>query len=218
MLNNRKEYRKKRYEALASTSKVFSSPSRLEIIDSLIQGPSSVEALARSVGKSVASTSQHLQVLRRAYMVRTVRDGTTITYHLLDDVRPIFITLRRFAEKESPELKILKLDAEAGIPFLSFQETVRMLEDDKAVILDLRSKIEYESAHIKDAYSLPFLELLERMAELPNDKVIIVACRGPYCTTSIECVDILKEHGFQAYRYDGGIGEWEYHGGQISSH
>lgn len=217
MLNNRKEYRKKRYEALASTSKVFSSPRRLEIIDSLIQGPSSVEGLARSVGQSVATTSQHLQVLRRAHAVRTVRDGTTITYYLLDDVRPIFVALRTFAEKESPELKILKLEAEAGCPVLTFQKITEMLEEDQAVLLDLRSKDEFESAHMKGAYSLPFLEIPERMEELPNDKIIIVACRGPYCITSIECVDLLKEKGFQAYRYDGGIGEWEYHGGQILS-
>lgn len=217
MLNNRKEHRRKRYEALASTSKVFSSPRRLEIIDSLIQRPSSVEGLARSVGQSVATTSQHLQVLRRAHVVRTVRDGTTITYYLLDDVRPIFVALRTFAEKESPELKLLKLEAEAGIPALTFQNITQMLEEEQAVLLDLRSKDEFESAHMKGAYSFPFQELSERMAELPKDKTIVVVCRGPYCTTSTECVEILKEQGFRAYRYDGGIGEWQLQGGQILS-
>jgi rhodanese-related sulfurtransferase len=135
----------------------------------------------------------------------------------LDDVRPIFVALRTFAEKESPELKMLKLEAEAGCPVLTFQKITQMLEEEQAVLLDLRSKDEFESAHMKGAYSLPFLEIPERMEELPNDKIIIVACRGPYCITSIECVDLLIEQGFRAYRYDGGIGEWQYQGGQILS-
>lgn len=215
MLNNRKGYRKKRYEALARTSKVFSSPRRLEIIDSLIQKASSVEELAKSVGQSVATTSQHLQVLKRAHVVETVREGTTITYHLLEAVKPIFIALRDLAEQENPELKILKQEAHKGIPVISFERVSGLMEEGKAVILDVRSSDEFEAAHIKGAISFPFQQVYKRMEELPKDKVIIAVCRGPYCTTSSECVALLRKEGFQAYCYDGGIGEWQYHGGQI---
>lgn len=215
MLNTRKEIRKKRYEALASTSKVFSSPRRLEIIDSLIQKPSSVEELAKSVGQSVATTSQHLQVLKRAHVVDTKREGTTITYYLLEKVKPIFVALRELAEQENPELRLLKQEVQEGLPVISFEKISRLQKEENALLIDIRSSEEFESAHVKGAINVPFRQLDMHIEDLPKNRVLVVVCRGPYCTTSLECVEILREKGFQVYCYDGGIGEWQHHGGQI---
>ena len=215
MLNNRIDQKRKRYEALTNTSKIFSSPRRLEIIDALIQRPSSVEGLASSVGQPLATTSQHLQVLRRAHVVKTVREGTTITYHLLEEIKSIFIALRDLAERENPELKLLKQEAQNGIPVMSFDKITQLLDENKALIIDVRSVDEFDSAHIKQAISFPFRQIPERVEELPKDKIIIVVCRGPYCLTFFECVEILRSKGFQSYCYDGGIGEWQYQGGQL---
>ena len=215
MLNNRREYKRKRYEALAATSKIFSSPRRLEIIDALLQQPSSVEQLASSVEHSVATTSQHLQILKRAHVVRTVRVRTTITYHLVDEIKPIFVALRQLAERENPALKILKNEAQTGISMISFEQISTLLQDDKAVIIDIRSSDEFNTAHIQDALSVPYRSLDQYINKLPREKAIVVVCRGPYCTTSFECVEQLREKGFQAYCYDGGIGEWQHHGGAL---
>ena len=48
----------------------------------LAQGERSVEELAGEIGQSVANTSQHLQLLLRAGLVRTRRDGARVYYSL----------------------------------------------------------------------------------------------------------------------------------------
>ena len=69
----------------------------------LAQGERSVDELAREIGQSVANTSQHLQVLARAGLVRTRRAGTRVFYRLASDrvvelwaaVRDVAVRARR---------------------------------------------------------------------------------------------------------------------------
>src|SRR5688500_17591688 len=73
------------YELLARIPKALSSPVRIELLDLLAQAPRDVESLARELEQSVANTSQHLQVLRRAQLVASDRQGTRVVYRLADD-------------------------------------------------------------------------------------------------------------------------------------
>ena len=57
------------YAQLARIGKSLGSGPRLELLDILCQGPRTVESLAKQAGQSVANTSHHLQVLRRARLV-----------------------------------------------------------------------------------------------------------------------------------------------------
>ena len=66
------------YDGLASVAKALGSGRRAEIVDVLAQGERSVEELAGEIDQTVANTSQHLQHLLRAGLVRTRRDGTRI--------------------------------------------------------------------------------------------------------------------------------------------
>ena len=78
------------YEQFALVGKAFSNAHRLEIIDLLIQAPHTVEDLANKMDLSIASTSQHLQVLKQAKIVKVRRDGTFSWYSIADeDVFPI---------------------------------------------------------------------------------------------------------------------------------
>ena len=44
------------------------------------------------------------------------------------------------------------------------------------VIVDVRSRAEYERAHIPDALSIPLAEIQTRFHELPRDVEIITYC------------------------------------------
>src|SRR5439155_25610000 len=68
------------FDAHASVAQALGSGRRAEIVDLLAQAERSVEEIATEISQSVANTSQHLQVLARAGLVRSRRDGTRIYY------------------------------------------------------------------------------------------------------------------------------------------
>src|ERR671929_2089795 len=73
------------FDAFAQVAKALASGRRAEIVDVLAQGERSVEELASEISQSVANTSQHLQVLARAGLVRSRREGTRVFYRLGSD-------------------------------------------------------------------------------------------------------------------------------------
>jgi len=68
----------------AALAKCLSHPHRLELLEQLAQGERSVEILAGKLGLSTANASQHLQQMRRAGMVASVRKGKFVVYGLAD--------------------------------------------------------------------------------------------------------------------------------------
>ena len=70
------------FDALTESAKALANGRRAELVDVLLQGERSVEDLATEIHQSVANTSQHLQRLLRAGLVRTRRDGNRIHYSL----------------------------------------------------------------------------------------------------------------------------------------
>src|SRR5919197_6007804 len=73
------------FDALASVAQALGSGRCAEIVDVLAQGERSVEELAGEISQSVANTSQHLQVLARAGLVRPRRQGARVFYRLAGD-------------------------------------------------------------------------------------------------------------------------------------
>ena len=73
------------FDAFASVAAALGNGRRAEIVDVLAQGERSVEEIAGEVGQTLANTSQHLQVLLRAGLVHTRRDGNRIYYSLTND-------------------------------------------------------------------------------------------------------------------------------------
>src|SRR5438477_5921465 len=70
-----REFKDRLYGQFARIGKALSSPHRLEILELLAQGERTVDSLATEVGLSLANTSQHLQALRRAALVRAEKTG-----------------------------------------------------------------------------------------------------------------------------------------------
>lgn len=70
------------FQLQAELCKSLSDPKRLRIIHELRQGAKSVGEIAESLGLKQSNTSQHLAVLRKAGIVVTRREYSTVYYSL----------------------------------------------------------------------------------------------------------------------------------------
>ena len=66
------------FDEFARVAKALASGRRAEVVDLLTNGERSVESIASEIEMSVANASQHLQVLRRAGLLSSRRQGTSI--------------------------------------------------------------------------------------------------------------------------------------------
>lgn len=72
------------YEVKAELFKALGHPARIRILHALRDGEASVTDIARKVEVTGSTLSQHLAVLRRADVVATRREGSSIRYALAD--------------------------------------------------------------------------------------------------------------------------------------
>ena len=80
------------------------------------------------------------------------------------------------------------------------QEVKKALADDKAVLLDVREKGEWDAGHLKDARLLPLSDLEagikpdELAKKVPKGKVVYCHCAaGGRC---LDAADVLKKFGY----------------------
>jgi rhodanese-related sulfurtransferase len=207
------------YRQLAGVGKAVSSPKRVELLELLCQGPRTVEQLAGLASSSVANTSQHLQVLRRAHVVDAERDGPYMRYRLADArVCDFFLTLRDLAESRLAELERVTrqfLESRSAMEPVERDDLIARVQAGEVTVLDVRPREEYRAGHIPGAISVPLADLRARLAELPRDRRIVAYCRGPYCVLAIEAVQVLRAHGFDAVRLDRGVPEWRARGLEV---
>lgn len=200
------------FDGLAAAAKALASGRRAEIVDVLAQGERSVEELADEIGQSVANTSQHLQQLLRAGLVRTRRDGTRIYYALsTDQVGQLWALMRDVAAEHVAEIDRLAaayLGDRSQLDVMSRAELKRRLGRRDVIVLDVRPEVEYEAGHIAGALSVPVDELKRRLRELPDDTDVVAYCRGPFCVYADDAVRALSRRGFRAARLEDGFPEW----------
>jgi rhodanese-related sulfurtransferase len=201
------------FDALASAAQALGSGRRAEIVDVLAQGERPVDEIAREISQSVANTSQHLQVLARAGLVRSRREGTRVFYRLANDrVGDLWAAVREVAVRHVAEVTVLAdeyLGDRGGVEQLSASELEQRLARGDVVVLDVRPEPEYRAGHIAGARSAP-LSMLDSIVEgLPRRREIVAYCRGPYCVYADDAVRLLNERGLQARRLDVGYPEWQ---------
>jgi rhodanese-related sulfurtransferase len=223
MLNNKtssRPYKDAVYGRFAETTRALGGARRLELVDLLVQGPRTVDALARATEQPIASASQHLQVLRRAHLVETRRLGRQIEYRLAPGVADVLVALRRLAQARDPAL------AEAQRRYYADRdapETIdaaalrRRMADGSVVLVDVRPAAEYRAAHIAGARSIPLAELDGALHTLPTDTLIVATCRGPYCVYAADAVRTLRAAGHEAVRFEDGVAEWAADGGPLAT-
>jgi DNA-binding transcriptional ArsR family regulator len=68
----------------ADICSALADPNRILMIYALAEQPRSVNDLSEELGLSQPATSRNLKVLRERGLVYTVRQGTTLEYHLTD--------------------------------------------------------------------------------------------------------------------------------------
>ena len=209
------------YEQIARIGKATASPSRLELLDLLCQGPRTVEALAGQIGQSVANTSHHLQVLRRARLVDAEKAGLYVTYRLADPrVAAFFLQLRSLAQSRLAEIERLRrqyLEARGALEPVGDQELRRRVRSGEVTVIDVRPREEYVAGHVPGAISLPLADLNQRLCDLPKGRDIVAYCRGPYCVMALDAVDTLRAKGFRAHRMEDGILAWRARGWRLET-
>lgn len=204
------------FDGLAAVARALGNGRRAEIIDVLGQGERSVDQLAVELGQSVANTSQHLQHLLRAGLVRTRRDGNRIHYSLASaQVAELWANMRRVAAAHVAEIDQLAdayLGDRSGLEVVSRAELSRRIERGEVVLLDVRPEVEYRAGHITGAVSIPLKDLARRLRSLPKHTEVVAYCRGPYCVFADDAVRTLTRRGYRAARLEDGYPEWVRHG------
>ena len=209
------------YEQTARIGQATASANRLELLDLLSQGARTVEALAGQTGRSVATTSHHLQVLRRARLVDARKAGLYVTYQLADPhVSTFFLQLRTLAESRLAEVQHVTrryLEQRGALEPVGNDELVRRVRAGEVTLIDVRPREEYVAAHIPGAISMPLAELGKRLRTLPTRRDVVAYCRGPYCVMALDAVDLLKRKGFRAHRMELGVPEWRARGWRVEA-
>lgn len=200
------------YEKLARVSKALASPRRVELLDLLAQGPRTVDALARMADMSLANTSAHLQVLRRAGLLEATKEGLFVTYRLAHPkVAELFLSIRRVAEERIAEVERTTREFLADNELLEPVDEAALrtkVRSGEVTVLDVRPREEFETAHLPGALSVPLPELAKRLSELPRRREVVAYCRGPYCVLAVAAVKLLRRNGFKAIRLEDGVLDW----------
>jgi rhodanese-related sulfurtransferase len=200
------------YDALAGVAKALGNGRRAEIVDLLSQAERSVEEIAGEIEQSVANTSQHLQLLLRAGLVRTRRDGTRVYYSLADErVAELWAAVRDVAAHHTAQIDDLAaayLGDRSRLEVLTREQLVGRLHDGDVLVVDVRPEAEYRTGHIAGAVSLPVADLARRLRELPRERQVVAYCRGPYCVFADDVVRALRRRGYRAARLVDGYPEW----------
>jgi len=202
------------FVGLAEIAHALGHSHRLELLEHLGQGERSVEDLAARSGLTVANTSRHLQLLRRAALVEGRREGKRVFYRLSDEdaVVALLQALSRVGERNSAEIaRVMASYFRARDEFepVSRKELLERLRCGTATVLDVRPEDEFRQGHVPGALNIPLSQLERRLAELPVDREVVAYCRGPWCVLSFEAVAVLRQRGYQVRRLEDGFPEWK---------
>jgi rhodanese-related sulfurtransferase len=89
------------------------------------------------------------------------------------------------------------------------EAAIRMVDNGKAVFVDIRSFQKYTEGHIRGAISVPRSQLIHRLREIPPGKLIITYCACKQEHTAALAVVDLAAHGVNnAAALAGGWIEW----------
>lgn len=99
-----------------------------------------------------------------------------------------------------------KVDKVVEPPLEIGEAELKSLPTDEYYLLDLRDLAAFRTGHIKGAHLMPYMELNQRMYELPTDRLIVTvdasARRGR------QAAKLIKSSGLQARNLAGGITGW----------
>lgn len=96
-----------------------------------------------------------------------------------------------------------------GGSVIGVQELVQLVNNENALVVDVRDKAEYDQGHIVESINIPYTSIETRADELNKhkDRPIVIACKmGQH---SGAAGTALRKKGFEnVSRLRGGIAEW----------
>ena len=101
-----------------------------------------------------------------------------------------------------------------GVPTISTQELKKDFDQENVVIVDVRSEIEYNVIHPKNAVHIPlsnkdFVSRIKKLVKENPEKKIVCYCNGVTCLKSYEAVRKAKDAGLSnLYAFDAGVFDW----------
>jgi len=98
----------------------------------------------------------------------------------------------------------------AGGPSISTLQATLLINQQNALVLDVRDAAEYEKGHLLNARHLAMGELAARSAEIEKYKArpVIVVCESG--SRSDKAAAALRKHGFgQVFSLSGGMAAWK---------
>ena len=200
------------YTQFSRIAKAASNPKRIELLELLAQAERSVEELAAASGMDFSNTSAQLQVLARARLVESRKQGKRVLYRLADESVVRFLgALRELARARLAEVEQVArdfFDARDLLEPVSSSELLERVQRQRVLVIDVRPSEEYEAGHIPGALSVPLAELKTRLPEISRGTEIVAYCRGPYCVLAPQAIEILRRAGFRARRMEEGFPEW----------
>ncbi|MCW8309217.1 metalloregulator ArsR/SmtB family transcription factor [Acidiphilium sp. PA] len=201
------------FTALADIAQAIGHPHRLDILEHLAQGERSVDEVAARVGLTIANTSRHLQILRRARLAEPRREGKRMLYSLIGetDVIGLLTALGRIGERNNAEIQLVMTSyfrSRDALEPVSRADLLARLETGGVLLLDVRPEDEFSQGHLPGALNIPLADLDRNIGTLPRDQPIIAYCRGPYCVLSVEAAAVLRAGGFDVRRLEDGYPEW----------
>lgn len=105
---------------------------------------------------------------------------------------------------------------ETVIERITSEEMVKLMQDKKIRVIDVRTPQEFETGSIGTAENIDYRNknFMDSIAKLDKTKPVIVYCeRGG---RSSKCTEAMKEAGFtKIYDLDGGISQWKFDGRDI---
>jgi rhodanese-related sulfurtransferase len=99
--------------------------------------------------------------------------------------------VRNTMMKDVPQMKV------------DVEKLIELLNEDKAILLDIRYPFETKVWGVKFAVEIPYNELPDRLNELPKDKAIVCTCPMEYRASMAK--EYLRYKGFDAKTLNGGL-------------
>ncbi|GAA2093704.1 rhodanese-like domain-containing protein [Microlunatus panaciterrae] len=100
-----------------------------------------------------------------------------------------------------------KLQALLGRPpSLTATEAHQSVEDDRAVLLDVRETNEWRAGHAPQALHITLSTLETRLEEIPTGRPIVTVCRSG--RRSAAAANVLIRRGYEVANLTGGMNAW----------
>lgn len=99
--------------------------------------------------------------------------------------------------------------ADSGPKQVSATEALKLIEETKMEVIDVRTPEEFNAGHIPGAKSIPLQDIESRLEEFNQEQAYLLVCQSG--NRSAQAQDILTENGIKnTYNMLQGMGQWPY--------